>query len=142
MILPDTNVLIYAFRRDALRHDEYRAWLESALVNEPAFGISDVVLSGVIRVTTHPRVFVRPSTLQQALGFCEFLLTQPNVVRLAPGNRHWSIFADLCRKVDAKGNLIADAYLAALAIETGAEWITTDRDFARFPDLRWRHPLP
>ncbi|MEK7270556.1 MAG: PIN domain-containing protein, partial [Planctomycetota bacterium] len=65
----------------------------------------------------------------------------PNCVLLSPGKRHWDIFSGLCRKAGAKGNLIADAYLAALAIETGSEWITTDRDFARFPGLKWRHPL-
>jgi len=141
VILPDANVLIYAFRRDAQRHSEYRGWLAAALADEPAFGLSDVVLSSVVRIVTHPRVFAKPSTLEQALGFCEFLRDQPNAVRLNPGDRHWRIFDDLCRKVGAKGNLIPDAYLAALAIETGAEWITADRDFARFPGLRWRHPL-
>lgn len=141
MILPDANVLIYAFRRDADRHVEYRRWLESALYDESAVGLSDMVLSSVVRIVTHPKVFGQPSTLEQALGFAEFLWVQPNVVRLVPGNRHWALFADLCRAVDAKGNLIADAYLAALAMEAGAEWITTDRDFARFPGLRWRHPL-
>ena len=141
MILPDANVLIYAFRRDAQRHGEYRDWLAAALANEQAFGISDFVLSTVVRVTTHPRIFVKPSKLKQALDFCEFLLAQPNAVRVTPGNRHWGIFEELCRKVDAKGNLIPDAYLAALAIEAGAEWITTDHDFARFPGLCWRHPL-
>jgi hypothetical protein len=141
VILPDANILIYAFRRDSDHHKEYRAWLESALASEPAFGISELVLSSVIRITTHPRVFVTPSTLDQASRFCEFLLTQPNVVRVTPGNRHWTIFVDLCRDAEARGNLVADAYLAALAIEAGAEWITADRDFARFRGLRWRHPL-
>jgi hypothetical protein len=123
------------------RHEEYRRWLESALASEHAFGISDVVLSTVIRIVTHPKIFRRPSTLPHAIGFSEYLLTQPNAVRITPGSRHWSIFAKLCREVEARGNLISDAYLAALAIEAGAEWITTDRDFARFPGLRWRHPL-
>ena len=141
MILPDANVLIYSFRRDADQHKEYRHWLEFALGNEQAFGMSDIVLSSVVRIVTHPRIFAKPSTLPQALGFAEFLWAQPNVVRVSPGNRHWSIFADLCRRADAKGNLASDAYLAALAIESGAEWISTDRDFARFPGLRWRHPL-
>ncbi len=141
MILPDANVLICAFRRDAPRHAEYRAWLESALASEPAVGISPLVLSGVVRVVTHPRVFSRPSTLQQALAFCDFLRAQPRVVNITPGNRHWEIFAALCRNADAKGNLVPDAFLAALAIECGAEWITADRDYARFPGLRWRHPL-
>jgi predicted nucleic acid-binding protein len=58
-----------------------------------------------------------------------------------PGERHWEIFIDLCSRVHARGNLVADAYLAALAIESGSEWVTTDRDYARFPGLRWRHPF-
>jgi predicted nucleic acid-binding protein len=60
---------------------------------------------------------------------------------VAPGDRHFAVFTELVRKVRARGNLIPDAWFAALAIETGSEWITTDRDFARFPGLRWRHPL-
>lgn len=141
MILPDANVLVYAFRRDASRHREYRHWLESTLANEQAVGMSDIVLSRVIRIVTHPRIFAKPSTLAQVAGFAEFLWTQPNVVRVSPGNRHWQIFTGLCRQTDARGNLVPDAYLAALAMESGAEWISTDRDFARFPGLRWRHPL-
>ena len=66
---------------------------------------------------------------------------QPNTTVLAPGARHWQIFADLCRETGARGNLVAAAYLAALAIETGSEWITTDRDYRRFRGLRLRHPL-
>jgi uncharacterized protein len=141
LILTDANVLIYAFRRDADRHDEFRVWLEKMIAAEPVFGVSGLVLSTVVRVTTHPRIFARPSTVGEALTFAQFLLEQPNAVNVAPGERHWSIFANLCRGTEAKGNLVTDAYLAALAIESGAEWITADRDFARFPGLRWRHPL-
>jgi toxin-antitoxin system PIN domain toxin len=141
VILPDANVLIYAFRRDADRHEAFRDWLENALVEETAFGVSELVLSAVVRVTTHPRIFRPPNSVDQALTFAEFLLEQPNTVPITPGTRHWSIFADLCRRTEARGNLVSDAYYAALAIESGAEWITADRDFARFPGLRWRHPL-
>lgn len=141
MILPDANVLIYAFRVDTQRHEAHRGWLENTLATEPTFGVSEFVLNSVVRVTTHPRIFVRPSSLKEVLEFCDFILAQRNVIRVVPGVRHWSIFSDLCRKADARGNLVAGAYLAALAIECGAEWVTTDRDFARFPGLRWRHPL-
>lgn len=141
MILPDANVLIYAFRRDAQRHKEYKNWLERVLIDEPVFGISELVLSTIVRITTHPKIFVRPSAPKEALEFCDWLLDQPNTVRVNPGPRHWSIFTGLCREVEAKGNLIPDAYLAALAIEAGAEWITTDYDFARFSGLIWTHPL-
>ncbi|CUS38768.1 putative enzyme [Candidatus Nitrospira nitrificans] len=75
------------------------------------------------------------------MEFAVSVREHPNAVTLTPGERHWEIFQRLCREANAKGNLVADAYLAALAIETGAEWITTDRDYARFPGLRWRHPF-
>jgi predicted nucleic acid-binding protein len=79
--------------------------------------------------------------LEIAMQVAASLRTHPNAVTLAPGERHWEIFQRLCQEVNTKGNLIPDAYLAALAIETGLEWITTDRDYARFLGLRWKHPL-
>ncbi|MDF0665981.1 MAG: type II toxin-antitoxin system VapC family toxin [Nitrospira sp.] len=141
MILPDVNVLVYAHRQDSTRHSDYRDWLNQILRSDAAFGISDLVLSGFLRVVTHPRIFGDPTPLAIAMEFVASVRDHPNAVTLAPGERHWDIFQRLCREVNAKGNLVADAYLAALAIETGAEWITTDRDYARFSALRWRHPL-
>jgi predicted nucleic acid-binding protein len=90
---------------------------------------------------THPAASVPPQPVEGALAFAQALLSQPTCVRMRPGPRHWDIFAGLCRAAAAKGNIVPDAYHAALAIETGSEWITTDRDYARFPGLRWRHPL-
>lgn len=141
MVLPDVNVLVYAHREDAVRHGEYRAWLESVLNSDSSFGLSSLVLSGFLRVVTHPRVFRDPTPLGVALKFAGGLRDHRNVVMIDPGDRHWNIFERLCQAVAARGNLVADAYLAALAIEAGAEWVTTDRDYARFPGLRWRHPL-
>lgn len=86
-------------------------------------------------------MFDPPVAIAEALEFAAALRAQPNVVLISPGARHWEIFEGLCRAAEAKGNLVADAYLAALAIESGSEWITSDRDFSRFPGLRWRHPL-
>lgn len=103
--------------------------------------MSELVLSGFVRVVTNPRVFSPPSDIGKALRFADTLRSHPNAVVVAPGPRHWEIFSRLCREADTKGNLVADAYLAALAIESGSEWITDDRDFSRFPGLRWRHPL-
>jgi toxin-antitoxin system PIN domain toxin len=141
MLLPDVNVLVYAHRLDAPDHARYRDWLEGVINGPEAFGLSDHVLSGCLRVLTHPRVFVRPSALDDALAFSDALRSAPNRVRIEPGERHWEIFQTLCREANARGNLIPDAWFAALAIESGSEWITTDRDYARFPGLRWRHPL-
>jgi len=135
------NVLVYAHREDAREHGPFREWLEGVLNGPEAFGVSDLVLSGFLRIVTHPRVFATPTPLEHALAFCEVLRGAPGRVGIEPGERHWGIFARLCRDAGARGNLVPDAWLAALAIESGSEWITTDRDYARFPGLRWRHPL-
>jgi uncharacterized protein len=141
VLVPDVNVLVYAYREDSADHERYLAWLEGVAASEAPFGLADAVLGGFLRIVTHPRVFDPPSPIHHALRFVEELRARPNATRIAPGARHWGIFTGLCRDAGVKGNLVGDAYLAALAIESGSEWITTDRDFARFPGLRWRHPL-
>lgn len=141
MILIDVNVLVYAHREEAADHERYAGWLDVQRRAPAAFAVSEFVLSSFVRVVTHPRIFDPPTRVEVAFEFADAILTQPNAVLVAPGRRHWAIFTDLCRTSGAKGNLVPDAFLAALAIESGCEWITTDRDYARFPDLRWRHPL-
>ena len=141
MILPDVNVLVYAFIEEAPDHERYLEWLESLVNGREQYALADLVLSGFLRVVTHPRVQVSPASIEEAIGFVEGIRDRPTCTSVRPGPRHWSLFLDLCRRVGAKGNLVPDAYLAALAIEAGGEWVTTDRDFARFPDLRWRHPF-
>jgi uncharacterized protein len=141
LILPDVNVLVYAHRRDTPDHDAYRGWLETAINGDSAYGMSDLVLSGFLRVVTHPRVFKQPSALADAVTFANQLRDQPNCVPIVPGSTHWRTFSRLCSEANVKGNLVPDAYYAALAIEHGCEWITTDRDFSRFKGLKWRHPL-
>lgn len=141
MILPDVNVLVYAHRRDAPDHLSWLGWLESEINSDAAFGLSDLVVSGFIRIVTHPRVFRAPSTLSAAMTFAEQVRERPNCVPVAPGPGHWGIFRRLCESAGVRGNLVPDAYLAAMAIEHGCEWITSDRDFSRFAGLRWRHPL-
>ena len=141
MILFDVNVLVYAHREDAPDHGVYRAWLEGVINGDQAYGIADLVLSGFLRVVTHPKVFSPPSTMTEALAFAAEIRNQPNCVPINPGARHWQIFEGLCRAAGIKGNLVPDAYFAALAIESGSEWITTDRDYARFTSLNWRHPF-
>ena len=141
MILPDVNVLVYAFRKDALGHQRYREWLLAIVKGPSAYGVSPQVLSSVVRVTTHPGIFAQPSRLDEALAFCHALMEQIHCQVIQPGVRHWSIFADLCFRAQTAGNLVQDAWFAALAIENGCEWITTDRDYSRFPGLRWRPPF-
>ena len=141
MLAPDVNVLVYAFREELPEHEGCRRWLEKTVGADAAFGLFDLVLSGFVRVVTHPRVFKTPTPLDDALGFTSALRMQPTGVRVEPGARHWEIFERLCRQSNARGSLVADAYLAALAIESGCEWVTTDRDYSRFAGLRWRHPF-
>jgi toxin-antitoxin system PIN domain toxin len=137
----DVNILVFAHRPESARHNEYRGWLESARAGHEPLGLSDIVLSGFVRVVTHPRVFREPTPLATALAFADALRASPAAHALLPGERHWPIFVDLCRRTDATGNLVLDAFLAALALEHGATWVTADRGFGRFPGLRWRHPL-
>lgn len=141
MILVDTNVLVYAHREGGPDHLQYRTWLEDVIRSDRAYGMSDLVLSSFLRVVTHPRILHEPSPLDRALSFVSDVRDRPNCVLIRPGPRHWRIFTRLCEECGVRGGLVTDAYLAALAIESGSEWITTDRDFARFPGLRWRHPL-
>ncbi|MEX0671032.1 MAG: type II toxin-antitoxin system VapC family toxin [Pirellulales bacterium] len=141
MILVDVNVLLYAHREESVRHREYRRWLETAIEGPEPCAVSELVLSGCLRVLTHPRVFDPPTPLARAVEYVAWIKEHERMTVLAPGQRHWGIFLDLCHRADARGNLVSDAYHAALAVETGATLITTDRDYARFPGLRYRHPL-
>jgi len=140
MILPDVNVLIDAFRTDAPHHTLCKFWLDSVVLNEARFGLSPLTLAAVVRVTTNRRTYVRPSSSHEAFSFCEDLLRQPHCQTVEPGERHWDIFRRLCIETETRGPIVTDAWYAALAIEWGCEWITLDRDFARFPGLRWRLP--
>lgn len=135
------NVIVYAFHQGARNHRPVRDWLDTTVASDEPFGLSELVLSGFVRIATHPRIFDPPAPTSAAVAFADALRSQANAVLIAPGPRHWEIFERLCVAAGAKGNLVPDAYLAALAIESGSELVTTDRDFSRFPGLRWRHPL-
>lgn len=141
MICLDVNVLVYAHREDAPRHAEYRSWLESGLNGDELFGVTSLVLTGFVRVVTHPRIFDPPSPLDVALTFADEIRSHDNCIALEPGQRHWNLFKALCRKSDARGNLVTDAHIAAVARESGAVLATTDNDFSRFDGLRRTHPL-
>ncbi len=141
MILPDVNVLIYAFRADSKDHTRYKDWLEDAVNGPSAYGMSPQVLASVVRICSHPKIFAEPSDIDELLDYCSALIDQPNAMLVVPGGRHWPLFGKLCLDAKASGNLVQDAWNAALAIEAGCEWITTDRDYARFRGLNWRSPF-
>jgi uncharacterized protein len=141
LTLLDVNVLVYAHRRESPRHAQFKAWLEALLASDSPFGLWDETLSVFLRLVTNPAVFASPSTPSEALQFVEEIRSACARRQVTPGPRHWALFTWLIRTLNAKASTIPDAWLAALALEDDLELITTDRSFARFPGLRWRHPL-
>ena len=138
MWIPDVNVLVAAYRTDHDHHEVARTWLQSAMAAVEPVGLTESVLSAVVRIVTDPRIFRVPTAPEQAFVELDRLLERSHLVR--PGRTWWSIFRNLCVEASARGALVADAAHAATAIEAGATWVTFDRDFARFPRLRWQTP--
>ena len=141
MILPDVNVLVLAHRADQEEHEPVRTWLEGEVNSDRPFFLADIAVAGFLRIVTNPRIYRRPTSLETAVAFVDGLVVQPTCVPVAAGARHWPILRALLRGADARGNLVPDAHLAAIAVEHGATVVTRDRGFARFPDLRWLDPL-
>ncbi|MDZ7733644.1 MAG: TA system VapC family ribonuclease toxin [Acidimicrobiia bacterium] len=137
----DVNVLVDAHRPESPRHDEVRTWLDGARRGAEPLAVPGLVSSGFLRVVTHPRVFREPSPIATALAFLEALHAAPVVTALHPGEHHWRVFADLCASLSLRGNDVADAYLAALVLEQGGTFVTSDRGFARFPGLQLEAPV-
>ncbi len=141
MKLVDANLLLYAVNRDSPFHVQAKAWLEQALSGTEALAFTWPVLLAFLRLSTRAAVFPRPLTLEQALDLIDSWLDQPCATMLHPGPRHWAILRGLLLPIGTAGNLTSDAHLAAIALEHGAELLSTDRDFARFATLRWVNPL-
>jgi toxin-antitoxin system PIN domain toxin len=141
MTLIDANLLLYAYDPRATRHDAARAWLEATLSGSDLVRFAWVTLWAFIRISTNPRVFERPLSTSEAEEAVSSWLAQPTVGILEPGERHWQILSGLMRAGQTTGPLVMDAAIAAIAIEHGAILHSTDRDFARFPDLKWIDPL-
>lgn len=140
MILCDVNVLLYAMMASTEHHVRCRSELEKLRRGSARMAVSELVLAAVVRIATNQKAFRPPASPKDAFAFVEALV-QPRVVRIAPGERHWRLYRDLVLVTGIRGADTTDAYLAALAIEHGCEWWTTDRGFERFPGLRWRNLL-
>jgi toxin-antitoxin system PIN domain toxin len=141
VIAPDVNVLLYAFREDSERHPEYHAWLQNALNGTEPVALFEPVLSAVLRIATHPAIFKPPSPREAVEAFIDTCLAAPAAKAVRAETHHWTLFRSLCTKAACRGNLIQDAFLAAIALEHDCTFVTTDGHYARFPELRWRHPL-
>lgn len=141
MILVDANLLLYAYRTESSAHRASRRWLEEALSGSEFVRFAWLTLWAFLRIATHARIFDHPLTLAEAQAAISSWLAQPVSGIAEPGERHWQILQELARTGQATGPLLMDAALAAIAIEHGATLCTTDRDFARFPGLKWSNPL-
>ncbi len=137
---PDVNILVYAHREESQNHARYAQWVTSMATGPEPFALSEPVLQGFVKVVTNPKVFNPPSSIAQAFKFIDALRARPQCVMIRPGAAHWNIFRQLCEAGPLTSKLTADAAHAALAIETGCEWVSADTDFVRFaPTLRWQH---
>lgn len=141
MILIDANLLLYAYDSSSEFHQEAAEWLTAAFSGPEIAGLTWITILAFLRISTHSRMRAEPLTSAEAVDIVQEWLDQPNVSVLAPTDRHWAILRDLIPKGRVRAALMSDAHLAALAIEHDAVLFTNDRDFGRFPGLKWSNPL-
>lgn len=142
MFFLDVNIVVHAIQSDhSPDAPAVLAWLSERVNGPEPVGVSEFVLASMTRIATNRRIFPTPNTAEQCMEFVEVLLGAPSVQIVRPGPRHWSIFRDLVTSQQLRGNDIPDAYLASLAMEQGATFVTLDRGFARFDGLRTLNPL-
>lgn len=142
MLFLDVNIAVRAHRsEDSEPSAQVRQWLDARLTGAEPLGVSEFVLSAMIRIATNPRIFIEPSPPAVAVAFAQTLLDAPAVVPVRPGGRHWAIFSEFVTTQRMKANDVPDAYLAAVATEQRATLVTLDRGFERFPGLRVLNPL-
>ena len=141
MIILDANILLYAYDNASMLHSKARSWVEDVFSGTTPIGLPWQTIDAFLRIMTNSRLPGERFSIGEAARIAELWLEQPNVRPLAPGEDHWPLFRQMLIEGQASGPLVTDAHLAALAIEYGGVLYTTDRDFARFPGLRWENPL-
>jgi hypothetical protein len=141
MILVDVNLLLYAYDSTSRFHEQAKPWWEHTLSQPAPVGLPWATLLAFLRIATNPRVLTSPMDIAEASEHVESWIARPMVHIVQPTERHWEILQDLLVSTRSRANHVPDAHLAALAIEHGATLQTTDRDFARFPNLAWNNPL-
>ncbi|MDQ2925241.1 MAG: PIN domain-containing protein [Acidobacteriota bacterium] len=141
MIAPDTNLLLYAYNELSPHHHQATKYLEGILSATEPVGFVLPVIHSFVRLITNPAISGKAVPLAHALGHVDEWLAFPHVRMLYPGDRHWDYVKRLTKEGHATGNLVPDTVIAAIALEYGAVIHTNDRDFARFPSVRWHNPL-
>ena len=141
MIVLDVNLLIYAYSTTFPEHDRAREWVEDAFSGDSLVGLPWQTISAFICILTNPNLPGERFSTKEIVTIVDEWTEQPNVRLLSPGERHWSVFQQMLLDGQARGPMTTDAQLAALTVEYGGVLHTTDRDFSRFPGLRWVNPL-
>lgn len=141
MIVVDANLLIYSYDTRSPHYLRSSAWIEAVFSGAEPVGLPWQSVSAFLRVVTNRRLPGRGVTLPEAVESVEEWLKQPNVRILVPGDRYWNLLRKMIVDGQASGPLVSDAEIAALTIEYGGILHSADRDFARFPGLRWVNPL-
>ena len=142
MIVPDVNLLVYAYSDGSPYHDAARRWWEGVVNGTELVGLAWAVISGFTRLMTHPRLITPPMTPPQAIGYVQEWLDFDHIITISPGERHLALLRLNLDTVGAGGDLVPDAHIAALAMEHRAEVHSNDSDFGRFAGLQWHNPLP
>lgn len=141
MTVIDANILLYAYDASAVLHEKARTWLFATLSGNAPVGLPWQSVAAFLRVMTNARLPGKRFSVDEVLIFVESWIVQPNVRMLAPGEDHWRLLKRAIIDGQVHGPMLTDAQLAALTLEHGGILHTTDRDFARFPGLRWTNPL-
>lgn len=140
MILPDVNILIHAVNTDSPRNKHICLWWDDCLSGPTPVYLSWAVILGFVRIITNRRIFDSPLSLERASDYIKSWLSQPSVRTISPRDGHWDLVEKLLKEAGTAGNLTTDAHIAALAIQWDCIVYSTDADFARFPDVKWRQP--
>jgi len=140
MVIPDVNILLYAYDLDSSLHRQAREWLENVLANEQVF-LSWHTITGFLRIITHTRIMKTPASIQDAVEVVEGWLSLSNVYLINLDKQSWHIYSRMLVEGQASGNLVMDAHLASLAASCGAQLASTDLDFMRFPTIQFVNPL-
>jgi uncharacterized protein len=141
VIVLDANILLYAYDSASCKHARARAWVEDVFSEAAPIGVPWQTIGAFLRIMTNTRLPGERFSLQEAVQVVDRWLEQPNVRLLTPADDHWPLLRRMIVEGQAPGALVSDAQIAALTVEYGGTLHTTDRDFARFPGLRWKNPL-
>jgi toxin-antitoxin system PIN domain toxin len=136
----DVNVLVNAVVTTSPHHVTARQTLDQLRRSPGGLGLFSTVVAGFLRVSTNRRVLKEPLDLNAALGVVDTLTASPFVSIINPGSGHWPIFRELVDRHRPRAHDLTDTWLAAAAMEINATWVSFDRDFLRFPGLKWVDP--